>query len=119
MSLDRLERVIQQRVEMLEVSNPELTTEWAIINDDWGLVSISEGTSLVGFEYIESEMSWARPERLMVYKETMDQGLTVVVIVPEEVYLEMISKVTSAFGKGAPKVLSYDSIGITMRPRPS
>jgi len=117
--LERLERVILQRVEMLEASNPELNTEWAIINDDWGLVSISQGTSLVGFEYVESELSWARPERRRVYEETMNQGLSVVVIVPEEVFLEVMRRVRDAFGRHAPKVLSYDSIGITVRPRPS
>jgi hypothetical protein len=118
-SIDRVERIIGQRIAMLEQSNPELTTEWAIINDDWGLVSISQGEELIGFEYIESEISWARPERLKVYEETLNQGLSLVIIVPEEVYLEMRGRVAAVLGRRAPEVLSYDSIGITAMPRPS
>jgi hypothetical protein len=117
--LDRLERILLERVMMLQSSNPELMAEWAIINDDWGLISISQGEQLIGFEYVESEISWARPERIRVYEETLNQGLTVVVIVPEEVYLEVRGKVAHHLGKRAPEVLSYDSIGITALPRPS
>jgi hypothetical protein len=115
----RLEEVIGERIAMLMASNPELTTEWAIVNEDWGLISISENGSLVGFEYVESEISWARPERINVYQETLGQGLTTVVIVPEEVYLEMRRRLEASMGRRAPAVLSYDSIGVTAMPRPS
>jgi hypothetical protein len=118
-ALERVERIIMHRTGMLEQSNPELTTEWAIINDDWGLISISQGEELIGFEYVESEISWARPERIKVYEETMGQGLSVVVIVPEEVYLEVRGRLAAHFGRRTPEVLSYDSIGITALPRPS
>jgi hypothetical protein len=118
-AVDRVERIILQRVAMLEQSNPELTAEWAIINDDWGLISISQGEELVGFEFVESEISWGRPERIRVYEETLNQGLSAVIIVPEEVYLEMRGRVAAHLGRRAPEVLSYDSIGITALPRPS
>jgi predicted transcriptional regulator len=118
-ALERVEKVLLERVMMLQGSNPELTAEWAIINDDWGLISISQGEELIGFEYVESEISWARPERIRVYEETLNQGLTVVVIVPEEVFLETRRRLANNLGKRAPEVLSYDSIGITMMPRPS
>jgi hypothetical protein len=49
----------------------------------------------------------------------LNQGLTVVVIVPEEVFLETRRRLANNLGKRAPEVLSYDSIGITMMPRPS
>lgn len=104
---------------MLGQTNPELTTEWAIINDDWGLISISQGNVLIGFEYVESEISWARPERSRVYEETLNQGLSLLVIVPEEAYLEMRERLAAVLGRRAPEVLSYDSIGITAMPRPS
>ncbi len=119
MAVERVERIIIQRIAMLEQSNPELNTEWAIINDDWGLISVSQGEELIGFEYVESEISWARPERVKVYEETLKQGLSVVVIVPEEVFLEMRERVALVLGRRAPEVLSYDSIGITALPRPS
>ena len=104
---------------MLGHTNPELSTEWAVINDDWGLISISQGGVLIGFEYIESEISWARPERMRVYEETLKQGLSLIIIVPEEAYLEMRERVAAVLGRKAPEVLSYDSIGITAMPRPS
>ncbi len=107
------------RIAMLGQSNPELAIEWAIINDDWGLISVSQGDVLIGFEYVESEISWARPERMRVYEETLNQGLSLIIIVPEEAYLEMRARVTAFLGRRAPEVLSYDSIGITTMPRPS
>jgi hypothetical protein len=118
-AVERVERIILQRIAMLGESNPELNTEWAIINDDWGLISISQGDALIGFEYVESEMSWARPERIKVYEETLNQGLSLIIIVPEEVFLEMRGRVAAVLGRRAPEVLSYDSIGITAMPRPS
>lgn len=118
MAPSSVEKVILQRLEMLSHSNPELTAEWAVVNDDWGIISLSQGSVPIGFEYIESEVSWVRPERLKVYEETASMGLSVVVIVPEEAYLEMKRGVQSIEGK-PPVVLSYDSIGITPVPRPS
>lgn len=119
MTVDRLENVIVNRVAMLAMSNPELDVEWAIINSDWGVLTISEGRKLIGFEYVESESSSFRPERMKVYEETLDQGLTAVIIVPEELYLEVRERLYRALGSRAPKVLSYDCIGITAMPRPS
>jgi hypothetical protein len=114
-----MEGVIHERIAMLMMSNPELSTEWAIVNDDWGLITIHDGSTLVGFEYVESEISWARPERVKVYEETLTQGLTVVVLVPEEVYLEMRRRLMSTLGSRPVTLLSYDSIGVTALPRPS
>lgn len=118
MASSTVEKVILQRIEMLSHSNPELTAEYAIVNDDWGIISLSQGSVPIGFEYVESEISWVRPERLKVYEETMQMGLSVVVIVPEEAYLEMKRGLQGIKGR-PPAVLSYDSIGITPVPRPS
>jgi hypothetical protein len=118
-NVDRLEGVILDRVTMLAMSNPELDVEWAIVNSDWGVLTISEGRKLIGFEYVESELSLFRPERLRVYQETLDQGLTALIIVPEELYLEVRGRLLKALGPRAPEVLSYDCIGITSLPRPS
>jgi hypothetical protein len=118
-SADRLQEVLVHRVAMLAMSNPELETEWAIVNDDWGVITISDGRRLIGFEYVESESSVNRMERLKVYEETLDQGLTAVIIVPRELYLEVRERVRRALGDRAPEVLSYDCIGITALPRPS
>ncbi|MDW5563165.1 MAG: hypothetical protein SA339_08055 [Methanomassiliicoccus sp.] len=119
MTTDRLESVILSRIAMLSASNPELDIEWAIINDDWGVLTISEGRKVIGFEYVESEVSSFRPERIRVYEETLDHGLSAVVIVPEEMYLEVRRRVSRALGPRSPAVLCYDSIGITAMPRPS
>jgi len=118
-SADRLEDVMVNRVAMLVISNPELEVEWAIVNDDWGVLTISEGQKLIGFEYVESDSSAGRPERVRVYRETLEQGLTALVIVPQELYLEVRGRLRKIMGGKAPEVLSYDSIGITALPRPS
>ncbi|WP_019176561.1 SRPBCC family protein [Methanomassiliicoccus luminyensis] len=118
MAPSTVEKVIIQRLEMLSRSNPELEAEWAIINDDWGIISLSQGPVPIGFEYVESEASWVRPERIKVYEETMLMGLSVVVMVPEEAYLD-VKRAVQHIGPKPPAVLSYDSIGITPVPRPS
>ena len=119
MAADRVEKVMLERIMMLQQSNPELNAEWAVINDDWGLISISQNEELIGLEFVESELSWGRPERVRVYEETLNIGLTAVVIVPDEVFLEVRRRLSHFLGKRAPEVLSYDSIGITVLPRPS
>lgn len=119
MTVDQLETVIVSRVAMLAMSNPELDVEWSIINDDWGVLTISEGRKLIGLEYVESASSSFRPERMRVYKETLDHGLTTVIIVPEERYLDIREQLYRTIEGRVPEVLSYDSIGITAMPRPS
>jgi len=118
-SVDLLEDVLISRVSMLAMSNPELDVEWAIVNSEWGVLTISESSKLIGFEYVESDTSLLRPERLRMYEETLKQGLTAVVIVPQELYLMTRGRVLKALGSKAPEVLSYDCLGITALPRPS
>jgi hypothetical protein len=115
----RVNRAISQRVAMLAMSNPELTTEWAIIDNDWGLITISSGSRLVGYEYVESGSSWARAGRLRVYEETMRRGLSALIIVPEEAYMPLRMRLITNLGPHQPVVLSYDSMGITLTPRSS
>ncbi len=103
---------------MLLMSNPELNEEWGIIDDDWGLISIYQGDVLLGLEFVESETSWAKDERLLLYKEAQDMGFSVVVIVPQQVYLRLSERLRS-LEWSAPFLLSYDAIGITQVPRPS
>ncbi len=116
---ERVEKAVANRISMLRLSNPELSTEWAIINDDWGLIAVSMGSELKGYEFIESDTSWYRPNRPRVYADTLKHGLTALIIVPEEVYLDVRMKIYADKGRDKPKVLSYDSMGITLMPRPS
>jgi len=116
---ERVEKAVANRISMLRSSNPELSTEWAIINDDWGLIAVSMGSELKGYEFIESDTSWLRPNRPRVYTDTLKHGLTALIIVPEEFYLDVRMKIYAVMGRDEPKVLSYDSMGITLMPRPS
>lgn len=116
---ERVERAVAYRISMLRTSNPELSTEWAIVNDDWGLIAVSMGSELKGYEFVESNTSWTRPNRPRVYIDTLRLGLTVLIIVPEEVYLDVSMRIHAAMGTDHPTVLSYDSLGISLTPRPS
>ena len=74
---------------------------------------------LLGLEFVESETSWAKDERLLLYKEAQDMGFSVVVDdVPQQVYLRLSERLRS-LEWSAPFLLSYDAIGITQVPRPS
>ncbi len=115
----RVERALAQRLGMLALSNPDISTEWAIINDEWGLITISAGTQLLGYEYVESGLSWSRAGKVKMYEETLRRGLSALVVVPEEAYLPLRMRLCTTMSVHQPVVLSYDCLGVSLTPRPS
>jgi ABC-type amino acid transport system permease subunit len=115
--LAKVERVVEQRIGMLRRSNPELSVGWTIFDNDWALITLSQAGVLFGFEFVESETSWDLDGRPILYQDALRQGVTVVVIVPQEAYLSVRRSVRGI--EGGITVLAYDWIGITLIPRPS
>lgn len=97
---------------MLKHANPDLEIEESEEEGDWGLLTLREGGSLIGFEFIETGESWERPDAFLQYFEASNDGYYVGVLVPEEKVDEVIETVLGMTGEGSIEVLSYEALGI-------
>lgn len=113
-----IEYVIQQRLDAIKRSEPRLHPEWALVRNEWGLITVSHGESVLGFELIESDSSWAPPERKDLYRKLLLDGYYVVVIIPESAYLITMARIMMS-GSPYPLILCYGATGIIKVPRSS
>jgi hypothetical protein len=112
-----LDELVMQRAAVLAQSHPDLRIVW-MIGEDNALISSLRGEVIVGFEYLETERSWDRPERKRFIEEAIGKGIPVTVIVPEVGFLETHRRLEQLGGEGT-KVLFYDYMGISSVLRPS
>lgn len=111
-----VEDVILQRIDQLEEDEPELETDYELIApDNYGVISVLTAEGIIGAEFVESDLSWARNDAVEEYNEAAQDGLYVVVIVPNEAYLETLHRI-SRRGRGNIEVYSYESLGILSTP---
>jgi hypothetical protein len=106
-----IERMIRSRVLMLTNVNPDLEIEDAIEEGDWGLLTLRERGNLIGFEFLETENSWKRPDALLQYFEASNDGYYVGVIVPDEI-VEDFTDLIYSIGEEPVVILSYEGLGI-------
>jgi|ADurb_Met_01_Slu_FD_contig_21_1397147_length_920_multi_7_in_0_out_0_2 hypothetical protein len=106
-----IQRMIRSRVAMLTNANPDLSIEDDVIEGDWGLLTLKERGHLVGFEFLETEDSWRRPDAVIQYFEASDDGYYVGVIVPEEWYDEVTERIYT-MGELPVVVLTYEGLGV-------
>jgi hypothetical protein len=102
---------LRQRTEMLKENNPNLDLEWEMEEGDWGLITLRKEGDLVGFEFIESEDSWTRPDALIQYMEVANEGYYVAVVVPDDT-MDGVMELLYSLGENPVSVLSYSSIGL-------
>jgi hypothetical protein len=112
MGKDDVLRLLRSRAAMLKHANPDLEIEESEEEGDWGLLTLREGGSLIGFEFIETGESWERPDAFLQYFEASNDGYYVGVLVPEEKVDEVIETVLGMTGEGSIEVLSYEALGI-------
>jgi hypothetical protein len=106
-----IERVMRSRAAMLMDANPDLVVEQAVEDGDWGLLTLREGGNLVGFEFLETEDSWKRPDALLQYFEASNDGYYVGVIVPEQ-DVDEVNEMLYSRGEEPVLILSYEGLGI-------
>ncbi len=110
-----LELLLERRIEAILRSDPSLCADYEVVRDreegmDWGLIVIMDDTSeIVRCEFIESEVSWMRPEAIDEYNELADEGVPVTVVVPNEAFLAMSTR-AQKYGSRDISVFGYDSI---------
>lgn len=107
-----IERVMGERARALRENNPDLEIDRSTEEGDWGLLTIKEGGVLVGFEFLETEESWSRPDALLQYFEAANDGYYVGVVVPEE-KLDDVTDLVYSRGEGPVKIMAYEDLGIT------
>ena len=107
-----IQRMIRSRVLMLTNVNPDLEIEDAVEEGDWGLLTLRERGNLVGFEFLETEDSWKRPDALLQYFEASNDGYYVGVIVPDDSVQDVTDMIFS-MGEDPVVILSYEGLGIT------
>ncbi len=111
-----IEDVILQRIDQLEEDEPELELDYELIApDNYGVISVLTAEGVIGAEFIESDISWARNGAVEEYNEAARDGLYVVVIVPNNAYFEALRRI-SRWGRGNIEVYSYESLGILSTP---
>ncbi len=111
-----VEDVILQRIDQLEEDEPELETDYELIApDNYGVITVLTEEGAIGAEFVESDISWSRSGAVDEYNEVAEDGLYVVVIVPNEAYFEAVDRVSKR-GRGNIEVYSYESLGIISTP---
>lgn len=103
--------MIRSRVAMLTNANPDLSIEDDVIDGNWGLLTLRERGHLVGFEFLETEDSWTRPDAVIQYFEASDDGYYVGVVVPEEQYDDVTERIYT-MGELPVVVLTYEGLGV-------
>ena len=103
--------MIRTRVLMLTNANPDLEIEDSVEEGEWGLLTLRERGNLVGFEFLETEDSWKRPDALLQYFEASNDGYYVGVIVPEE-NVDDVTDMVYSMGEEPVLIQSYEGLGI-------
>ncbi len=116
-----LEMLIKKRIEAILRNDASLYTEYEVIKNDGmdiGVIAVMDENDLVQrCEFIESEISWMRPEAVDEYNDVADRGIPVSVIVPNEAFLAM-SKMVQKYGDHDIAVFGYDSVLIRVKGLP-
>ncbi len=107
-----IERLMGERAKALMENNPDLEIDRSKEEGDWGLLTLREGGTLVGFEFLETEESIGRPDALLQYFDAANDGYYVGVVVPEEKFDDVTDLIYS-MGEGPVTVLTYEDLGIT------
>jgi hypothetical protein len=108
--MDETNRVGQRRLEHLRRSDDESSFEDDYMDTEVGtrgLIRITDKKGeVVALEFIEPEEMWADPDAVEEYSETLDDGIPVTVIVPDEERLDAEAMLREEVGKRV-RVLSY------------
>jgi len=106
--------LVDQRLAQLAEDDEDIRAEETYMVGDtgvWCLLALYEDTSdeLIGFEFIETAESWKRPDAVLQYNETVTEGFNVLVIVPDETFLEM-SELLARAGDTSINVSDYSAM---------
>lgn len=109
-----LQHALEERIaSMMEedgglVASPEIMDDWCAIH-----YHDSSG-NMVRCEFLETERSWRNRDAVQDYNDLIDQGVEVVVIVPEAV-MGAVDRYLGMFAHPDIQLSSMEEVGITAR----
>ncbi len=84
-----IEALVEERVKNIRKRHPDMSIDYIIQEGEygqWGVVLYTEyDFSVIGFEFIESETSWKRPEAIEEFNNLIEEGHCVVILAPSNV----------------------------------
>lgn len=106
--------LVDQRLAQLAEDDEDIRGEETYLVGDtgvWCLLALFEDTTdeLIGFEFIETAESWKRPDAVLQYNETVTEGFNVLVIVPDESFVEM-SELLARAGDTSINISDYSAM---------
>lgn len=109
--------LVEQRMEDMEEDEGVEAEATYFISDagPWSFMIVQADGEVLGFEFIETENSWRRPEAIEEYNAAVDSDLEVLVIVPDEALVEATEMIYRSGGVGI-TISSYHAMELSSRP---
>lgn len=112
--------IVDQRVAQIEEDDPELDIEDTYFVGEMGLwclltISDEEIGEIVEFEFVESAESWKRPDAVLEYNEAVNDDTEVLVIVPDESFMEASELLARAANPGI-SISDYQAMELVPQP---
>ncbi len=111
--------LVDQRMEDMKEDDEGLSAEATFFMSEsgpWGFIVVrDEMDELIGFEFVETEGSWRRPEAMLEYNAAADAELEVLVVVPDEAFAEVVGMV---YRSGDPSITISDYSAMELITRP-
>ncbi|MDW5562907.1 MAG: hypothetical protein SA339_06730 [Methanomassiliicoccus sp.] len=108
-----LEELITHRMEAIQATDVDYFVDFEIMgagDSEYGVIAVlGQDGAAHRFEFLESAISWMRPEAIDEYNEIADDGVPVTVIVPNDAFLAMSERVQK-YGSTDIAVFGYDAI---------
>lgn len=104
----------KQRVDILRREHPDISLD-CIVQDsgygEWAIILYTEyNFDPMGFDFIESETSWQRPEAIQEYNSLIEEGYCVVVYVPKKVFKDVVDMLRTKGGRSNIRLYSQEKI---------
>lgn len=114
MAVVDLADLVDQRLAQLAEDDEDIRAEEVFLSSDagvWSVLSLYDGPAdrLIGFEFIETAESLRRPDAVLQYNESAIGDLIVLVIVPDEAFLEM-SEALARAGDPSIRISDYSAM---------
>jgi hypothetical protein len=111
--------IVDQRLAQIEEDDADISAEETYFSGEsgvWCLITLwdDEVDELLGFEFIETAESWKRLDAVLEYNEAASEEVDVVVIVPDESFVELAELLNRA---GDPRITISDYSAMELQPR--
>jgi len=111
-----LQEVLEQRLASVLDEDEGLVASPEMM-DDWCVISYHDSSgNMVRCEFLETERSWRTRDAVQEYNDLVDQGVEVLVAVPESV-LGAVDELLGSYAHPDVQLASLDELGITAKER--